>query len=390
MFERLQQRWMGAWRTMGAVLGGAAVAAACGGGGGGDTATGTLRVALTDAPACGFDNVYVTIEKVRVHRSASAADGDAGWSELLLATPRRVDLLTLTNGVLSELGELPLEAGKYTQMRLALAANTASDPLANAVVPTGGIEQPLTTPSGQQTGTKLNVDIDIAAGQMADVVLDFDACKSVVHAGASGHYILKPVVRAMPRLVSGVLGHVDGSLAGASASLQQDGTVVRSTVADGSGRFLLQPVGPGSYDLVVTVAGHATTVITGVTVTADTVTTVNDASSAFAPPESDGATADGGVTSANDVALRATQLLAAGTTIEVAATTIASGASYSFTLPVGAPLVATYGSSPLAFAADGGAAGKYTIEATSNGTTKTAGPLALAGGTTVTNDFMFP
>ncbi|MBT9476878.1 MAG: hypothetical protein IV091_13595, partial [Polaromonas sp.] len=39
------------------VLGGVAVAslAACGGGGGGSTAeTGTLRLALTDAPACGY------------------------------------------------------------------------------------------------------------------------------------------------------------------------------------------------------------------------------------------------------------------------------------------------------------------------------------------------
>ena len=48
------------------------------------------------------------------------------------------------------------------------------------------------------------VQIDVAPGQMADFVLDFDACKSVVTAGNSGRYNLKPVVSVIPRLVAGV------------------------------------------------------------------------------------------------------------------------------------------------------------------------------------------
>ena len=54
--------------------------AACGGGGSssGSGSTGTLRLSLTDAPACGYDNVFVTVEKVRVHQSGSAGDGDSG------------------------------------------------------------------------------------------------------------------------------------------------------------------------------------------------------------------------------------------------------------------------------------------------------------------------
>ena len=79
----------------------AALLAACGGGGSSSTTgAGTLRVALTDAPACGYDEVNVTVEKVRVHQSSSAGDGDGGWSEVVLNPARKVNLLDLTNGVL--------------------------------------------------------------------------------------------------------------------------------------------------------------------------------------------------------------------------------------------------------------------------------------------------
>ena len=65
-------------------------------------------------------------------------------------------------------------------------------------MPTGGTETALTTPSGQQSGLKMNVDIDVAADKVADVVLDFDACKSVVKRGNSGQYNLKPVIAVIP------------------------------------------------------------------------------------------------------------------------------------------------------------------------------------------------
>ena len=127
-----------------AALASAAMLAGCGGDGASDTSgsisggggTGTLRVSLTDAPACGYDAVNVTVERVRVHQSATATGGasEAGWSEIVLSPPRKVDLLQLTNGVLFELGQVALPAGNYQQIRLVLADNS-SVPLANSVVP---------------------------------------------------------------------------------------------------------------------------------------------------------------------------------------------------------------------------------------------------------------
>lgn len=82
------------------------LAVSCGGGGGigGTGSPATLKLALTDAPSCGFDAVNITVQKVRVHQVSTALDTDSGWSEIVLAPARRLNLLNLTNGVLEELG----------------------------------------------------------------------------------------------------------------------------------------------------------------------------------------------------------------------------------------------------------------------------------------------
>lgn len=191
-----------------------ALAAACGGGSGVDVGvaatTGSVRVAfaspLTAPASCGYDHVYVTVEKVRIYQSAAAADADNAATEVTLSPARRIDLLTLSNGVLEELGTSSLPAGHYTQLRLVLASNGAGAEagLANAVQPSGGSLVPLDTPGALQSGLKLQASFDVAAGQRGDLILDFDACRSVIKAGNSGRYILKPVIVARPSLVTAV------------------------------------------------------------------------------------------------------------------------------------------------------------------------------------------
>lgn len=383
-------------------LGGLLVAglAACGGGGGGVVGadSGTLRLALTDAPACGYDAVNVTIQKVRVHQNSSASDSDSGWSEVVLNPARRVNLLNLQNGVLDELGQTPLPTGKYTQLRLVLADNTGTNPLANSVVLTSDkTEVALKTPSGQQSGVKTNINVDILANQMADFVLDFNACKSVVVAGGSGQYLLKPVVTMIPRYVSGVAGFVDAALinGNTSVSLQQGGVVIKATTPDSTGKFLLQPVAAGAYTLVLTAAGRTTAVVTNVAVAANTVTSVNASGTAFNPPASASGTVSG--SAPLDTLVRVLQPLTGGTTVEVAGRfvvpTSTTMGSYSYPLAVNAPLVAPYVAAPgsLVFVADSAAAGKYTLDASLTGfTPKTTVLPTLASGATITTNYTFP
>lgn len=380
--------------------------AACGGGGGdagtpvttpSNNTSGTLALSLTDSPACGFDHVYVTVQKVRVHASADAAEDASGWTELTVGPTQRFDLLALQNGVLANLGQVPLAAGHYAQLRLVLAENGGATPLANAVVPTGGSEIALKTPSGPQSGLKLNASIDIAANQMADFVLDFDACKSVVTAGNSGQVLLKPVIAVVPNLASGVSGYVDTSVAygGTRVSLQQGGVVLKATAPDSTGKFVLAPVAPGSYDLVIQSKARATMVVTGVPVTAGTVTAVSTSVAPLSPaPALDGQAVGSVMVDgvANTAPVAATQKLAGGGTITVAETlSDSTTGAFRLGLPAAAPWVAAYAAAPagLVFAADATAGLAYSFTASLNGTTKVAGPFALTAGGTLTVNFGF-
>jgi hypothetical protein len=382
---------------------------ACGGSGGG-TPTGTLNLAMTDAPACGYDHVYVTVNKIRVHQSA-AADGNEllGWRELSIPT-QRIDLLSLTNGVLQELGSLPLPVGNYQQLRLVLADNpanpTTANPLANALVLSGsGTEIPLTTPSAQQSGFKLQARFDVQSGQVADMVLDFDACRSIVKAGASGRYNLKPVVAVIPRLSTAIEGYVDPALAsGVVVSTRDPDNNVRATVPNPvTGKFTLAYL-PENTNYTVVVAGQnlTTAAITNVPVSLATgVTTLNTAQTPIVPSASAMASVAGVVGNSlsallTDARVSASQTLSTGQALQVASMGVdAETAEYTLALPLAAAVKAPYVSgSPLVFTTDSMLAGRYNLTGTATGyTTQSTNPvldLGVAGSTTVKDLVLTP
>ncbi len=357
---------------------------ACGGGGGGSGTSqgpGTLGVSLTDAPSCGYDAVYVTVQKVRVHQSASANENDAGWTDITLNPARKINLLNLTNGSLDSLGQTPLAAGHYTQVRLVLDPNTGAS-LANSVVPEGNINEiSLDTPSAVQSGIKLINEFDVTSGQRVDLVLDFDACKSIITKG-NGRYALKPVIKVIPTVLNGIGGFIKPTLLGSNVivSAQQNGTVIRSTVPNTStGEFFIARLAPGNYDVVITADNHATSVIATVPV-ASTTTTVN-LSNIVLPidlPNSAVGTISGTAvlnpTSTTEVAyVAAKQSFASGpvVTVKYQGADVVNG-SYSLSnLALAAPLLASYSSTlPVVFIAHPNTipgTGKYAVEASATG-----------------------
>jgi hypothetical protein len=354
------------------------VLAGCGGGGGGDGAsapTGTLHVAMTDAPSCGFDHVYVTVDKVRVNASSTAGDSDGGWTDIALPAPQKVDLLSLTNGVLSDLGRAPLPAGQYQQLRLVLEQNQGGTPANSVVVSGTTTEQPLVTPSATQSGYKIIQPFTVQPNTLVDLVLDFNACKSIVRRG-NGTYSVKPVVTATPTVVSGtVAGYVAPSEAGATVYAEQNGQVIRGTTADSTGQFVLTPLiqssTNGSYDIVIVdntmPNGHATGIVRSVPVTASVTTTVSTSGTPITLPASVTNTAAGVVTPSAQALVRALQPIGSASYEITSVNANFDTGVYTLQLPAAAPQVGTYsGVLPVALSAVPSAAGQYTVEADSS------------------------
>ena len=376
------------------------------GGGGGTTAQpGTASVSMTDAPACGFDEVNVTVSKVRVHQSNNASENAAGWTDITLNPARKINLLDLndpthTNRALEFLGETPLEAGHYTQLRLVLAPNRGSSPPANSVVLSGQTtEIPLDTPSAVQSGIKLIHQFTVDSGQRVDLLLDFDACKSIVRTG-NGKYKLKPVIKVIPFVLNGIDGFVDKTLLvnNVIVSAQVNGTIVRATVPNTqTGEFFLAHLDPTNcpttcYDVVITARNSptdtccATAVITGVPVPSSTsITTISTSGTPFTLQPSAFHAIAGTVSLINPpppfpqpsvddrddgtVIVAAKQSLSGGPTVTVKTqvamlkddTATVGDYKYELVLPLAAPASASYGALPITPSSSGQTGGVYTV-----------------------------
>ncbi len=367
-----------------------------GGGDGAGTQAGVVSVSMTDAPACGYDAVNVTVSKVRVHQSDSASDHAAGWTDITLSPARKINLLNLNdptqpNLALDNLGETPLAAGHYTQLRLVLVPNSGGSPLANSIVLSGTLNEiALETPSAVQSGIKLIHQFTVGAGQRVDLLLDFDACKSIVKRG-NGTYALKPVIKVIPFVLNGIEGFVDPALFVNQAnvnhvtvSAQANGDIVRATMPNSiTGKFFLARLDPTSYDVVITADGRATAVIAAVPVASNTsITTISTSVVPFTLPTSTTRNISGTVTLTpvtddETVFVAAKQSLVSGPTITVKSQTAAlvagnppGDSTYDLTLPVGAPSLDSYSATlpviPTA-AAQSTVAGKYAVQASATG-----------------------
>lgn len=392
-----------------------------GGAGGGSVQAGVLSVSLTDAPACGFDEVNVTVSRVRVHQIDSANENAAGWTDITLNPPRKINLLTLNdatlpNLALESLGETPLPAGHYTQLRLVLVENSGNNPPVNSVVLSGPprAEIPLDTPSAIQSGIKLLYPFNLGAGQRVDLLLDFDACKSIVRRG-NGTYGLKPVIKVIPFVLNGIEGFVDSALLGSHVvvSAQVNSAVIRATVPNpDTGRFLLARLTPEHYDVVITADGRATKVIAGVPVASTTSITAISTNAMPAPPitlePATSQSINGTVTvsppdDGDAVIVAAKQSLAGGPVVTVrsqGATTFTSTPQpgdyeYNLTLPIARPWFGSYGTPlPIPFTEQPvGVAGVYTVHGSALTSTivfatqtPSPSPVTIAGGNT-TQDF---
>jgi hypothetical protein len=213
--------------------------------------TSHMTVKLTDAPGA-FDAVILNIKSVVV------VTGDGEHTLNVNGGP--IDILRFRQGRDTVLAAQDIPAGTIQQIRLVLNDS------GNKVV-VAGVSYDLTTPSGQTSGVKLNVHESLVAGVAYTMLLDFDAAQSVVLTG-NGKYILKPVIRAIPQAVSGVLSGVVTPAASSPKVYAIMGTDTVGTVADATGKFYFPGLSAGIYNVrFVPVSPYVVKTVTGVTVT---------------------------------------------------------------------------------------------------------------------------
>jgi hypothetical protein len=243
--------------------------AACDKNNDGDTnpATAKLQISLTDAPTVDVREVWVDIKDIQINTSDTGS-----WTSLSNVHTRVYNLMDLTNGRDTILADADIPAGRINQLRLLLGDN-------NYIITGEGQKQMLATPSAEESGLKLQVKADISGGMVYHMVLDFDAAKSIVKAGNSGNYLLKPVIRVLSFDPTGgiVMGVVvpDSVLTFVYAIMGADTISSSSTFG---GKYTFRDIKAGSYKLEFlpvsdsfNIASQNIEVAAGQTIVADTV-----------------------------------------------------------------------------------------------------------------------
>ena len=189
-----------------------------------------LNVRMTDAPGA-YDHIYLSIKEIQVLSAEGNSTLEVGASPF--------DILNFRLGKDTLLASADVPSGRLQEIRLVLN-NTG-----NTVV-VDGVSHNLSTPSGQTSGIKLKVGEELVAGVAYTLLLDFDAAKSIV-LGGNGKYHLKPVIRAIPQAVSGVLTGMVSPAASSPKVFVISGTDTIGTVTDSLGKFYFPGIAAGTY-----------------------------------------------------------------------------------------------------------------------------------------------
>lgn len=191
-------------------------------------------ITMTDAPAF-YDAIFVDIQAVEI-------TGSGGETVSLNVNKGVYNLLDFSNGASTLIATDTLEIAKVEQIRLVLGTN-------NTIL-VDNVSYPLSTPSADQTGLKLQVHQTLKEGVLYNVLLDFDANKSIIKLG-NGNYKLKPVVRTIETATS---GSIKGNITpiGSVAMVEASSGVSFSTNVNAEGNFLVMGLPAGIYTLLIT------------------------------------------------------------------------------------------------------------------------------------------
>ncbi|MEA1913324.1 MAG: DUF4382 domain-containing protein, partial [candidate division WOR-3 bacterium] len=160
-----------------------------------------------------------------------------------------------------------LEAGHYTDIWLEFADT-------NGIV-IDGVPYPLIIQNEEETGVKLAQEFDVTKDETVEIVVDFEASKSIEWTGEQ--YLLHPEFRVFEKAFSGaVLGSVEDTLGAGIPNALCEGVTstfdTLSTLTDSTGGYVLILL-RDTYKIIASAEGYTTsdTVYSDVVVVADSI-----------------------------------------------------------------------------------------------------------------------
>ncbi len=175
---------------------------ACGGSG----SSGSMSLAVGDAPVDGAEKVVVVFTAVELIPNSGSP------VTITFPAPKSIDLLNDSGSASAQLFSQPVPAGSYSQIRLMVLAD--GNPSNSYIIFSDGSMHGLQVPSGAETGLKLVSGFTVPSSGVVDYTIDFDLRQAITcPPGQAPACILKPVERLVDNtMVGNIQGQVSNTL----------------------------------------------------------------------------------------------------------------------------------------------------------------------------------
>ena len=194
-----------------------------------------VTIKMTDAPGL-YDAILLNIARVDIITTG-------GKTSIPVTEFEPFDILEFSMGRDTLLARDEVTSGSLQEVRLVLHDQ------GNSVI-IDGQEHALTTPSGQSSGVKIKIQDQLVPDMAYTLLLDFDAASSITTTG-NGKYILKPVIRAIPNAVSGVIRGIVLPLDAHVKVYALLGEEKIGAVTNEKGEFYFPGIASGSYKISI-------------------------------------------------------------------------------------------------------------------------------------------
>ncbi len=200
-----------------------------------------VTVSLIDEPAA-YDSVVIDLQSILI-KSIDLGFEEGKWLELNNFTPKKYNLLDLTNGSEALLGKIELPRGELSQIWLILGDKNR--------ISVNKKSYALKILPEDIAGAKVKLDDKIKDPSEYKLLIDFDAGRSVSFDKTNGEYYLKPVLRAA---LNDKAGAIEGTVTPLDSNIViyiSSETDTITAFPDINGYFLVRALDPGEYNILI-------------------------------------------------------------------------------------------------------------------------------------------